>query len=391
MPVSIASLPCGVLVLTNELRIESVNPYVCHWLQYEADELVGKRLDTLLPMPSRVYLQTHIYPLVNLNGQGSELYLTLQTRHREQVPVLLNALHQQEADQVRYVFTFMPVFQRRQYEQELLAAKKAAENELLRNERLLDVQQALQQHQVELDRQVERLRQRNDELEQFGKIISHDLQEPLRKISVFTEMLRNEADGNLPHMAQTALKTVEKASRRLRALIHELQLYFTLPNEVVEITSIDADALMASVCAEYASPAITFEVKPLPLLRGNDVEIRMLFRHLIDNAVKFRQANVPLLVQVSGSVVGRNRFRHLPDRYNYVDFARIVLVDNGIGFAEEHCETVFQLLKKLQANTPGIGLGLAMARKIAERHGGQISAESTVGKGTKVTVFLPIA
>lgn len=391
MPVSPSSLPCGVLVLTNDLHIESVNPYVSNLLRYEADELVGKRLDTLLTMPSRVYLQTHIYPLVNLNGQGNELYLTLQTRQREQVPVLLNALRQQDADQVRYVFTFMPVFQRRQYEQELLAAKQAAENELLRNERLLGVQEALQQQQVELDRQVGQLRQRNDELEQFGKIISHDLQEPLRKISVFTDMLRNEASGSLPHMAQTALKALEKASYRLRALIHELQLYFTLPNDIDNISPINLNALLATVYTEYTSPTATFELKPLPSILGNEVEITMLFRHLIDNAVKFRRTSVPLLVQVSGSVVSRNSFRHLPNKYNYVDFARIVLSDNGIGFASEQREAVFQLLKKLQSNTPGIGLGLAMARKIVERHGGQISAESTVGGGTKVTVFLPIA
>ncbi|MEZ0610654.1 ATP-binding protein [Fibrella sp. WM1] len=391
MPVSPSSLPCGVLVLTNDLHIESVNPYVSNLLRYEADELVGKRLDTLLTMPSRVYLQTHIYPLVNLNGQGNELYLTLQTRQREQVPVLLNAIRQQDADQVRYVFTFMPVFQRRQYEQELLAAKQAAENELLRNERLLGVQEALQQQQVELDRQVGQLRQRNDELEQFGKIISHDLQEPLRKISVFTDMLRNEASGSLPHMTQTALKALEKASYRLRALIHELQLYFTLPNDIDNISPINLNDLLSTVYTEYASPTATFELKPLPSILGNEVEITMLFRHLIDNAVKFRRTNVPLLVQVSGSVVSRNSFRHLPNKYNYVDFARIVLSDNGIGFASEQREAVFQLLKKLQSNTPGIGLGLAMARKIVERHGGQISAESTVGGGTKVTVFLPIA
>ncbi|CCH02099.1 multi-sensor signal transduction histidine kinase [Fibrella aestuarina BUZ 2] len=391
MPVSTTFLPCGVLVLTHDLHIESVNPYVSNLLGYDADELPGRRLDTLLTMPSRVYLQTHIYPQVNLNGQVSELYLTLQTRQRTQVPVLLNALRRAEADQVCYVFTFMPVFQRRQYEQELLAAKKAAEDELLRNERLLEAQQALQQQQVELDRQVSQLRQRNDELEQFGKIISHDLQEPLRKISVFTDLLRKESADHLPAMAQTALKTLERASRRLRSLIHELQLYFTLTNEIANLAPIDLSALMASVCAEYANAPATFAVKPLPSVWGNEVEITTLFRHLIDNAVKFRQPNVPLLVRVSGSVVGHNSFRSLPNKYNYVNFARIVVSDNGVGFDNNQREGVFQLLKKLQANTPGIGLGLAMARKIAERHGGQITAESTVGEGTKVTVLLPIA
>lgn len=387
-----ALLPCGVFVLDTESIILSVNPFVCDLMGYAADELVGKRIDVLLSVASRMYFQTHIFPLIALRGGASELYMTVQTRHRLQIPVLLNAVRQPQDGQLITYLTFIPVHQRRLYEKEILAAKKAAEDALLRNDELLKLQQRLEEHQTELDRQVSQLQQRNDELEQFSKIITHDLQEPLRKINVFVGLLDNEQPDALTSMGSTALSGIGKASSRLRLLISDLQLYFTLTSQRANSEPVDLQDIINNITQDYEPTDVVFNLKTLPTVVGNRESLTSLFRHLLDNAVKFRQTgDAPATVRVSGTVVGHNSFRTTPNKYHYVDYARITISDNGIGFDNQQREEVFRLLKKLHPRTPGMGLGLAVSKKIAEWHNGQISAESEVGKGTKITVLLPIA
>ena len=385
-------LPCGVLVLDAESCIVSINVFACTLLEYEADELIGVRIDKLLTVPSRIYFQTHIYPLITLRKVASELYLNLQTRQRAQVPVLLNAVsHEQDGTVINY-FTFIPVYQRRQFEQELIDAKKAAEEALHRNDELVKLKQELEHHQTDLDRQLSYMRHRNDELEQFSKIISHDLQEPLRKITLFADLLSNEKPDALTAMGSRALMGIETATGRMRQLIGDLQFYFTLTNQLPDsVDTVDLTKLVQTLLLEFGTAHATFEVKTLPAVRGKKTELVNLFRHLLDNAVKFRQPGQLASVSVTGTVIGMNSFQHLPNKYRYSDYARIIVSDNGTGFSNQHSEEVFHILKKLHPHTPGIGLGLAISKKIVERHNGQISAQSVPGKGTRITVLLPVA
>lgn len=390
LPPSANLFPCGIIVLNANSLIESVNSYGCELLGHEAGMLTGKRIDTLMTVASRIYFQTHMYPLITLRGAANELYLNLLTKKREKIPVLLNAIQHEQAGESFTYLTFIPLFQRRQYEKELLDAKRRAEDELLRNEKLLQMQTELERHQAELDRQVNYLRQRNDELEQFGKIISHDLQEPLRKLLVFVDLLTTENDSLPDVLRSTALTNINKAATRLRTLILDLQFYFTQTNQIATTQSVDLTALVRDICQEYESAAVQFDISPLPTVSGNQGELNALFRHLIDNAVKFRKSDQGDVVRISGEVVGHNSFRVTPDKYNYIDYARIFVSDNGVGFDGRQHEEVFRIMKKLHPRTPGIGLGLAIAKKIAERHNGQIAAESVVGEGTKITVLLPL-
>ncbi|MBO0931704.1 PAS domain-containing protein [Fibrella sp. HMF5036] len=387
-----ALLPCGILVLDARSRILTANAFVYDLMGYTADELPGKGIDVLLSVASRIYFQTHIFPLVTLHGSASALYATIQTQQRQPVPVLLNAVRREhEGQQVIYI-SFIPVHQRRLYEKEILDAKKAAEDALLRNDELLTLQQQLEQHQTEQDRQLSQLQQRNNELEQFSKVITHDLQEPLRKINVFAGLLANEQPGALTSMGYSALAGISKASNRLRMLVSDLQLYFTLTSQRSDIESVDLQIIMQELIAQYTTTGVTFNLTSLPVVMGNRESLTSLFRHLLDNAVKFRKMDDNLtVVRISGTVVGHNSFRTNPDKYRYVDYARITISDNGIGFDNHQREEIFRILKKLHPHTPGMGLGLAVSKKIAEWHNGQISAESAVGKGTKITVLLPIA
>ena len=384
-------IPCGVFVLNAESYIVSINPFACSLLEYEAAELVGQRIDRLLTIPSRIYFQTHIYPLITLRKVASELYLNVQTRQRVQIPVLLNAVSQeQDGTSVTYI-SFIPVYQRRQFEQELINAKKAAEEALLRNDELVKLKQELELHQTDLDRQLSYMQHRNDELEQFSKIISHDLQEPLRKITLFADLLSHEKPDALTSMGNRALVGIETATVRMRQLISDLQFYFTLAGQLPDLVdTIDLAKLVQELILEFGMAQATFEVEALPAVLGNKAELINLFRHLLDNAVKFSEPGQSVIIRVTGTVIGMNSFQHLPNKYRYSDYARIIVSDNGPGFSNQHSEEIFHILKKLSANTPGIGLGLAISKKIVERHNGQISAQSSPGKGTQITVLLPV-
>lgn len=385
-------LPCGVLVLDAENHIVSLNPYVCSLLDYEPNDLIGQRIDRLLTMASRIYFQTHIYPLIKLRKAASELYVNLQTRQRERVPVLLNAVWYEHTDEPQIYFSFIPVRQRRQFEQELINAKKAAEDALLRNDELTRLQTELEQHQTDLDQQLSQLRQRNDDLEQLSKILSHDLKEPIRKITLFADLLTSETPDAPDELTTRALTGVAKAAARLRQLVGDLQFYFALTNEPPDnAIPVDLTALVAQTAQEFDATLLTCETNALPAVPGNQSELTNLFRQLLDNAVKFRQPGQTATVRVAGDMMRLNSFRNLPHKYRYTNFARIVVADNGIGFNNRQRDDIFRILRKLDPHTPGIGLGLAIAKKIVERHNGQISAESVEDGGTRITILLPVA
>ncbi|GHB68880.1 sensor histidine kinase [Persicitalea jodogahamensis] len=392
MPDPTALLPGGVLVLDAESRIITINPYACTLLGYDEADLLGEKIDRLLTTASRIYFQTHLYPLITLQKAADELYLTLQTRERIWIPVLLNVSTHDQDGEIRTYYAFIPVYQRRKFEQELINAKKSAEDALLRNDELRRLQQQLQSQQADLDRQIGLLRHRNDELEQFSKIISHDLQEPLRKINLFADLLTREEPAAFTTMGRRALDGVARSSARLRALITDLQLYFSHDvRSSDKVGVVDTEALVHTVAEEYSAADTLFQVTKLPAVLGDREELIRLFRHLLDNAVKFRHPDRPLTVQISGTVLSVNSFQHLPDKYRYNDYVRIVVADDGIGFDNRYREDIFRIMEKLDARSPGIGLGLALSKKIVEKHNGQISANSEPGQGTQITVLLPVA
>ena len=382
-------LPGGVLVLNADYEIVYLNPFGYQLLAYEPDGLSGKRVDVLLTTASRIYFQTHLYPLIALGQVANELYLTFLSQAGSRIPVLLNVSRQPQLPGHIY-FCFIPVYQRRQYEQELLLAKKAAEQALLRTDQLTSLQQQLEAHQAELDRQVITLQQQKAELEQFGRVIAHDLQEPLRKITLLASVLETEPRNALTPTGQRGLTGISKASNRLRGLIQDLQVYFTTTNLQTTRESVDLTELIRPLFLDYRSADVQFELASLPTVMGNRGELVSLFGHLLSNAVKFRQPGLPAWVRISGTVVSQNSYRTTPDKYKYIDYARIIVSDNGIGFNNQYQEEIFGLLKKLDPHSPGLGLGLSVVKKIVERHQGQIMAESTQHQGTKMTLLLPV-
>ncbi|PYE49403.1 PAS domain S-box protein [Deinococcus yavapaiensis] len=228
----------------------------------------------------------------------------------------------------------------------------------------------------ELRRANEELRRSNAELERFAFVASHDLQEPLRTIASFTEILNRRYANAFDDTGRKYLALVTRGAERLKVLIDDL-LVFSRLNVGRDLTRpVPAERPLREAVTRLAAfldeTGGRVEAGELPTVLGDEGELTQLFQNLVGNAVKFRREGVPPLVRVEARREG--------------DFWHFTVSDNGIGIEKKYFERVFGLFERLHLRDryEGTGLGLAIVRKIVERHGGVVWLESTVGEGTTV-------
>lgn len=221
----------------------------------------------------------------------------------------------------------------------------------------------------------------NAELEQFAYVASHDLQEPLRMVASFTQLLARRYGDKLDDEAAEFIEFAVDGVRRMQALINDLLAFSRVgtrgsPFEPVE-TSTVLDRVLTSLGPAIEESGAKVTSDPLPLVMGDPVQLDQVFQNLIANALKFRKPD--LLPEV-----------HVAARRGNAEWIFSVS-DNGIGIAPEYAERVFILFQRLHSRTeyPGTGIGLAICKKIVERHGGLIWFDSTPGKGTTFSFSIP--
>ena len=250
----------------------------------------------------------------------------------------------------------------------LLAIEDVTERRLA--ERLLAVQR----------RELERS---NAALNEFAFVASHDLQEPLRKIVSFGERLGTSAGPLLEGNARLYLDRMLDAAARMRALIGDLLAYSQIRTHAAGFAPTSLAAIAREVVADLETAVSDtggrIEVGTLPAIDADALQMRQLVQNLLSNALKFRRPDVAPVIQL-GASISRD------------GVCTITVTDNGIGFKQEHDEKIFRMFERLHTRTQfqGSGMGLAICRKIVERHGGSIAATSVVGEGTTFTVNLPV-
>ena len=235
--------------------------------------------------------------------------------------------------------------------------------------------QALKDRTRELERS-------NAELERFAYVASHDLQEPLRTISSFSELIERRYSGVLDERGRTYLGLVSRGATRMKVLIDDLLVFSRLnavrdPHQATELDRLLDEALTRLDAAVTESGAVIHR-GPLPTVSGDPSELTQLFQNLIGNAIKFRRPGITPEIRV-------NAVRE-------ADGWHLTVQDNGIGFEPQYADRVFQMFQRLHPRDrfEGTGLGLAIVRKIAEHHGGRVWAESTPGEGSTLHVVLPV-
>jgi len=246
-------------------------------------------------------------------------------------------------------------------------------------------QMEVQRANAELERRIaertEELQRMNDELQQFAYVASHDLQEPLRTITSFSQLLETRYKGHLDQDADEFIGFIVTASRRMTDLINGLLALVRLRRTGQPVAPVSLQKLLddaeASLQAAIREAGARIEYGPLPALVVDRVQFSQVFQNLISNSIKYRRPEPP-----------RVRVDAKRDSSNWI----ISFTDNGQGFNQAHAERIFGLFQRLHTReVEGTGMGLSIVRKIIERHGGRIWAESQEGVGSTFYISLPVS
>jgi len=243
----------------------------------------------------------------------------------------------------------------------------------------------------ELSIKNEELLRTNNELESFNYIASHDLQEPLRKIQIYTEKVIHQADG-LSNEMRMALEKVISSTTRMRTLIKDLMVFSQISLAATLFEKTPLNAIFDKVLEEFAESIeqgnAIFHIDTLPEVTIIPFQFQQLLTNIVGNSIKYRKQEEPAIISVSSTVVRANDIGVASAKGKYL---KVSISDNGIGFEAEHRENIFDLFKRLHTNETysGTGIGLAICKKIMQNHNGYITADSIAGEGSVFNIYLP--
>ncbi|HEY9661174.1 MAG TPA: ATP-binding protein [Allocoleopsis sp.] len=249
--------------------------------------------------------------------------------------------------------------------------------------------------EAELRRFAAQLKQSNQALQEFAAVASHDLQEPLRKIQAFGDRLKTTCAESLSPEGQDYLQRMQHASQRMQSLIKGLLAFSRITTQAKPFIPVNLNELLREVLSDLEiriqQANAVIEVGDLPTLDADPLQMSQLLQNLIGNALKFHRPNLPPHIQIQAEILTGLESSRFPAPVTPLQ-CQICVTDNGIGFDQKYLDRVFMLFHRLHDRTTyeGSGMGLAICRKIVERHNGQITAHSTPGVGSTFIVNLPM-
>lgn len=245
------------------------------------------------------------------------------------------------------------------------------------------VEESLEQLVTDRTRELQRS---NDDLQQFAHVASHDLKEPVRKVKIFASRLEKEFGDQLSETASLYLKKIYSATDRMNNMIEGVLNYSTVNNLEQEFSQVSLTDILRNIESDLEvliqQKGATVSYGQLPPFEGAPLLIYQLFYNLINNSLKFARRDIASQITINC----RETFE------NNNPFVEITLADNGIGFSQEHAERIFNTFTRLNAKDKyeGTGLGLALCKKIVERHSGSIRARGEEGNGSSFIISLPV-
>ncbi|QNF33631.1 PAS domain S-box protein [Adhaeribacter swui] len=352
----------GIITIDIRGMIEMVNPSAARLFGYEAQELLGKSINVLMPEPdhSRHDGYMHNYHTTGrkkIIGIGREV--TGLRKDGTTFPFYLSISEVELADRKVYTGFIHDITQQKLNEEKL------------------------RRYAAELERS-------NLELQDFAYVSSHDLQEPLRKIQAFGDRLLTREHANLSDQGKDYLERMLNAASRMQNLINDLLAFSRVTTKSKPFVRVSLDKIVTEVLSDLE---ITIEQTntdiqrtALPEIEAEPTQMRQLFQNLISNAIKFRKENTQPVVKIYWRSLQRQAHLTATPGDEQVE---ISIEDNGIGFDEKYLDRIFNIFQRLEGQKyEGSGIGLAICRKIAIRHGGDITARSQVGVGTRFIITL---
>jgi signal transduction histidine kinase len=358
--------PCGFITFTDDGIVRLVNATCLEMLDLVREAVVGRHVENLLTVGSKIFYQTHFFPLLRLHGRADEIFLLFRSANGEEVGALVNAIRRERDGVPVTDCAVMRVRERRKFEDALVRAKQEVER-----------QRAIADHA-------------NRAKSAFLAAMSHELRTPLNAIGGYVQLLEMGIHGPVTAAQTEALQRVGRSQRHLLRLI----------NEVLNLARIEAggtqydikrltlrelvDAVLPMIEPQMAERGLSCEVRvpsELAVLADRDKAEQVLL-NLLGNAVKFTPRGGRVRV-VAGVAPGP------PER------VQLHVEDTGIGIAADRLEQVFEPFVQVELDSAhrseGTGLGLAISRDLARGMGGELTAKSALGMGSTFTMELPAA
>ena len=268
------------------------------------------------------------------------------------------------------------------------AFDEMAESLAQREEERSQAERSMKEYAANLERS-------NRDLQDFANIASHDLQEPLRKIQVFSDLLQMRYSESLDERGQEYLVRMQDAARRMQSLIQDLLTYSRISTRGQPFAAVDLNQVIGEVLSDLVLPieqsAARVNVEPLATIEADATQMHQLLQNLISNALKFHKHGQPPLVSIRSKIL---ESPGAPGNGSSADqrTCQIEISDNGIGFDDKYLDRIFLPFERLHGHSEyqGTGMGLAICRKIVERHDGSISAQSSPNQGATFIVRLPV-
>lgn len=343
------AVPDAVVIVDRHGVIRRLNRQAEVMFGYGRAELVGQAVEVLIPDRYRVAHVGHretysAHPRTRAMGSGLELFGTRSDGAEFPVEVSLSPMS--SAGESLVISTIRDVTDRKAVEQRL----RSTAADLARS---------------------------NAELEQFAYVASHDLQEPLRMVASYTQLLGRRYRGKLGPDADEFIGFAVDGARRMQDLINDLLDYSRAGSRPLRLERVDTNQLVDDLSHELGTDGVVTR-DDLPRVTADPTQLRRVLQNLIANGLKFHQSDTPPHVHVSGMRDG--------------DFDRLRVRDNGIGIEPQYRERIFVLFQRLHTREeyPGTGIGLAICKRIVQRHGGAIEVESEPGQGTTFSFTLPV-
>ena len=250
--------------------------------------------------------------------------------------------------------------------------------------------------QLELEKTVHELKQSNKSLEEFAYAASHDLQEPLRKIQLFNDRLKQAFLPWADNSQQVLFDRIHTSAKRMRMLINNLMTFSSVNQEKNGFAPVDLQALLQEVLQDFESiideKSAILTIGQLPVVYGDRLQLLRLFQNLLSNSLKYTTQNKEPVIKITALLVPGKEVVDITDDHNRRKlYHQIQIEDNGIGFDMRYMHKIFRVFQRLHGNTEynGTGIGLAIVQKVAENHQGLIRAESSPGKGSVFTLLIP--
>ena len=275
-------------------------------------------------------------------------------------------------------------------EKKLLTANRSLQKEI--EDRKIS-EDKVQQLNEQLIQNNAHLKQMNEELDQFAYMASHDLQEPLRKIQMFSDkiLLKKEQDGE----SEKYFSKIISASRRMQSLINNLLDFSRHSVSSSDFRVTDLNQLVKETLSdlemEIEKSNVQINYNSLPIISAVPGLMQRLFYNLLSNAIKFRKKDVSPVIDIKAEKMQPAELLSFTSHINGSTYYKITITDNGIGFDNKHSGDIFKVFKRLHSyqEFEGTGVGLAICKKIIEKHGGYIIAESIVNEGSSFIIILP--